>query len=67
MILTDVDGFVLSIYILIGSFGGIGAIILLIFVGSFVSKSGICSVSQDITQSMVASQVREKLIITDIK
>ena len=51
------DGSVFSIYIVIGCFGGIGAITALIFVGSFVSKSGICSVSQNERQSAVANQV----------
>ena len=61
------DGFVISIYIVIGFFGGIGAITVLIFVGSFVSKSVICSESQNTRQSTVTNQVREKAINTDIK
>ena len=56
------DGSIFSIYIVIGCFGGIGAITVLVFVGSFVSKSGKCSVFQNKRQSTVANEVRQKVM-----
>ena len=56
------DGSIFSIYIVIGCFGGIGAITVLLFVGSFVSKSGKCSVFQNKRQSTVANEVRQKVM-----
>ena len=56
------DGSIFSIYIVIGCFGGIGAITVLVFVGSFVSKSGKCSVFQNKRQSTVGNEVRQKVM-----
>ena len=51
------DGGLFSIYIVCGCFGVLGAIIAAIFLGSFVSKSGKCSVFPKNRQSTVSNKV----------